>query len=322
MQIAQSSSNSLLKNNPFFFRSFRIDRCQFNCFRKSLDTRCRSSHVITVYWTLLKCCLLLRHQMTMINKTKSSRLLWRVADKQRSSEHGVIHDTNMAAIKAQVLVASWKFWLWNNEIEENFMVFRDIPSHKKLVVPESHAKINWTTPGVPHTANNKTWLREGLLCSGNSPRGYDSIGHSRWSRRTVKLSRGSRRCALCLYGASGPVSHVKSLGPCRNNGIALFHPTNMLASWELSLCPVENCMPSLGPVCSKCLPFSNAIHLSVHCMQLLDRGQVMLRLVGRFDLWQWRIDFQLVFESETFSNSKINCDRKCSSCQMPCVVLS
>lgn len=34
------------------------------------------------------------------------------------------------------------------------------------------------------------------------------------------------------------------------------------------------------------------------------------------------IGFQLVFESKTFSNSKINCDRKCSPCQTPCVVSS
>ena len=52
--------------------------------------------------------------------------------------------------------------------------------------------------------------------------------------------------------------------------------------------------------------------------------------IGPKFYWDWwddsiydsrEIGFQF-FESETLSNSKINCDRKCSPCQTPCVVLS
>lgn len=90
--------------------------------------------------------------------------------------------------------------------------------------------------------------------------------------------------------------------------------------WGLMPNPLGKSVPSLVPVTQN-LPFSKAIQCSQFCMQHLNRIQVLLRLVGWFDLWQQRNRLSASFWVRNI-NSQINCDRKCSPCQTPCIVLS
>lgn len=92
--------------------------------------------------------------------------------------------------------------------------------------------------------------------------------------------------------------------------------------WELTPRPLEKSVPSLVLSIVDIFPFQKLfISLCFSCNSWTGPKSYWARWDDLiYDSGE--ISFQLVFESETFSNSKINCDRKYSPCQMSRVMLS